>query len=132
MNAIMIAQTLSILLLYIITSIEALRQASLPRRIVDVASTRAVKVCARFSVGVVLDRELFCFFWEFGDQGRDWNVLAHHLALEISISEHASSPYLAASTAGNSLACFQVLNNILIKCIVELLHLCCEGASNWK
>ena len=63
---------------------------------------------ARFSVGVALDRELFRFFWAVGDQGRDWNALTHHLASEISISEHASSASLVANAAGNSLACFQV------------------------
>ena len=35
--------------------------ASLLRRIVDGASAKAVKVCARFSVGIVSDRELFVF-----------------------------------------------------------------------
>ena len=65
-------------------------------------------MCACFSVGVVSDRELFRFFWAFGDQGRDWNALTRHLASEISISEHASSASLVANAAGNSLACFQV------------------------
>ena len=38
------------------TSIDArLRRASLLRRIVDGASAKALKVCARFSVGVVSD-----------------------------------------------------------------------------
>ena len=94
---------------YIYTSIDArLRRASLLRRIVDSASAKAVKVCARFSVGVVLDRELFRLFWAFGDQGKDWNALTSHLALDISISEHPSSASLVANTADNSLACFQV------------------------
>ena len=66
------------------------------------------RLCARFSVGVVSDRELFRFFWAFGDQGRDWNSLTRHLTSEISISEHASSASLVANAAGNSLACFQV------------------------
>ena len=48
-------------------------------------------------------------FWAFGEQGRDWNALTRHLASEISISEHASSASLVANAAGNSLACFQVL-----------------------
>ena len=49
--------------IHIHTSIDArLRQTSLLRHIVDGASAKAVKVCARFSVGVVSDRELFHFF----------------------------------------------------------------------
>ena len=44
------------------TSIDArLWRASLLWRIVDGASAKALKVCARFSVGVVSDRELFRF-----------------------------------------------------------------------
>ena len=90
---------------YILTSIDArLWRASLLRRIVDGASAKALEVCARFFVG-----ELFRFFWAFGDQGRDWNALTRHLALEISISEHASSASLVVNAADNSLACFQVL-----------------------
>ena len=62
-----------------ITSIDArLRRASLLWRIVDGASAKALKVCTCFSVGIVSDRELFHFFWAFGDQGRDWNALTHH------------------------------------------------------
>ena len=65
-------------------------------------------MCARFPVGVVSDRELFRFSWAFGDQGRIWNALTHHLASEIIISDHATSASLVANAAGNSLACFQV------------------------
>ena len=65
-------------------------------------------MCARFSVKVVSDRELFRFFWAYGDQGRDWNTLTRHLASEINISEHASSASLVANAADNLLACFQV------------------------
>ena len=87
------------------TSINArLRQASLLRRIVEGAEG----VRSLF-VGVVSDRELLLFSWAFGDQGRDWNALTCHFASEINISEHASSASLVANTAGNSLACFQVL-----------------------
>ena len=64
---------------------------------------------ARFSVGVVSDRKLFLFSWAFGDQGRDWNALTCHFALERNISEHASSASLVANAAVNLLACFQVL-----------------------
>ena len=85
-----------------------IRRASLLRRIVDGASAKAMKVCARFSVRVVSDRELFRFFWAFGDQGRDCNPLTRHFASEINISEHASSAFLVTNEADNSLACFQV------------------------
>ena len=96
-------------ILLCLISIDAhFRRASLLWCIVDGASAKAVKVCARFSVGVVSDRELFRFFWAFGDQGRDWNALTRHLASEINISEHASSASLVANAAGNLLACFQV------------------------
>ena len=95
---------------YYITSIDArLWRASLLRRIVDGASMKALKVCARFSVGIVSERELFLLSRAFGDQGRDWNALTHHFASEINISEHTSSASLVANAASNSLACFQVL-----------------------
>ena len=62
---------------YIYTRIEAhLRRASLLRRIINGASAKTLKVCARFSVGVISDRELFRFFWAFGDQGRNMHVCA--------------------------------------------------------
>ena len=92
------------------TSIDArLWQASLLWCIFDGASAKALQVCARFSVGGVSNRKLFLFSWAFGDQGRDWNALTCHFTSEINISEHASSASLVANTAGNLLACFQVL-----------------------
>ena len=93
---------------YIYTSIDArLWRAFLLRRIVDGTSTKALKVSARFSVGVVLDREFFCS-GHLETKERDWNARARHLASEISISEHTSSASLVAKAADNSLACFQV------------------------
>ena len=84
------------------TNIDAhLWRASLLWRIVDGASAKALKVCVRFSVGVVSDRKIFLFSWAFGDQGRDWNALTRHFASEINISEHASSASLVANAAGN-------------------------------
>ena len=93
---------------------------------IDGASAKAVKVCACFSVGVVSDRELFRFFWAFGDQGRDWNALTRHLFSEISISEHASSASLMANAADNLLACFQVFeqryNQANCRIVVSMLR----------
>ena len=73
----------------------------------------------RFSKGSESVHSLFCgscfeqralpFLLGIWRPRRDWNALTRHFASEINISEHARSASLLANTAGNSLACLQVL-----------------------
>ena len=69
-------------------------------------------MCGRFSVGVVSDKELFRFLLGIYRPRKgvtEGNALTRHLVSEINISENASFASLVANAAGNSLACFQVL-----------------------
>ena len=94
--------------IYLSTSIEArLRQASLLRRFSEGSGSVRSLYC-----GSCFGQRALLFSSGHLETKRHWNALTRHLASQVSISEHASSAFLAENVAGDSLGCFKSFNNV--------------------